>query len=155
MLQEFRSDLKLQALVLAILGVTLLIVASWVQVPAWLGARHQRIAQSRSIMLHLDCNTVSAYQESFQPTESLIGNPELRMRGPLLAEFQKTHVSGANVPHEVVQDFFSNSSVDFSVSWKILDGGNALDSGVFCPNDVVAWKSIFSIRETDGPNSVA
>ncbi len=138
-LQRFRNNLKLRASVLGILGTALLITALYVQLPAWLGARYQRKRQLWKVMIPIDCNTTNTYKEKFQATESLIGNPKLQMYGPLLTEFNKTHIAGENVPTKIFQDFFSKSSIDFSISWKILEGDKTFDSGVFSPNDVVAW----------------
>lgn len=139
MLRTLRDNCRVRPVVLASLGIAVLIVALLVQVPAWLGARRQRRMESWRVVMPLDFSTTNTYRESFQPTQSSIGNPEFTMRGPLLAEFRKTHRGGANIPPEILQESFSNSGVDFSLSWKVLDGATAFESGVFRPNDVSAW----------------
>jgi hypothetical protein len=139
MLQTFRNSPRFQAVVLGVLGILLLITALSVHVPLWLGVRYQRRLQSWGMTIPIDFSAINKYQESFQPIKSLIGNPKLRMRGPLLSEFKETHLSGANVPANILQESFSKSAIDFGVSWKILDEDKVFDSGVFGPNDVVAW----------------
>ncbi len=139
MLQSFRNNTKLQAVVLSLLGILLLIEALFIQVPFWLSACYQRRIQSWRVVLPLDFGTMNTYQVSFQPTESLIGNPMLRMRGPLLSEFNKTHIGGKNIPPHILQESFYKAAIDFKVSWKVLDEDKVFDSGVFGPNDVHAW----------------
>jgi hypothetical protein len=91
------------------------------------------------MVLPIDFSAVNKYQESFQPTGPLLNNPQLRMRGPLLSEFKETHLGGTYIPPHILQESFSKSAIDFSVSWKILEEDKVFDSGVFGPSDVNAW----------------
>lgn len=145
MLQTFRNSPSFQAVVCKLLGISLLIVALLVQAPFWLGARSQRRMQSWRIALPIDFSAMNTYKENFQPTITLMGNPQLRMRGPLLSEFQKTDLGGAYVPPHILQESFSKSAIDFNISWKILEEDKVLEAGVFGPNDIKAWSYPFHV----------
>lgn len=145
MLQIFRNHPRFHAEVCKLLGISLLIVALLVQAPFWLSARYQKRMQSWRIVLPIDFSATNTYKENFQPTGTLMGNPQFRMRGPLLTEFQETDLGGAYVPPHILQESFSNSTIDFELSWKILEEGKILDSGVFGPHDVNAWSYPFHV----------
>ena len=145
MLQTFRNNPMFQAEVCKFLGISLLIVALLVQAPFWLSARYQKRMQSWRMALSIDFSARNIYKENFQPRGTLMGNPQLRMRSPLLTEFQETDLGGAYVPLHILQESFSKYAIDFNLSWKVLEEENILDSGVFGPNDVNAWSYPFHV----------
>ncbi len=150
------EKIKIQNLILLILGVMLIIVALFLQISAWQGAHYQRRIQSWGIKIPLDCNAVNTYQQEFQPNDPLIGNPTLIMRGPLLPTFPETHISGKNIPEDILRESFSYSGIAFSVSWQIFEQDRLFQSGVFGPNDVIAWSFpdyvYYKAEEYSGPS---